>query len=82
MKQKYRKIVRFLMRIGFTSNTMYMGMAILKGKKVCIAIGYTYSYTNKKALEFKTLCPELELDKVRIVRIGEGDDCGKLNYQY
>lgn len=82
MKELYRRLVRFFMRIGFTSDTMYMGMATLKGKKVCVSVGYTYSYANKKALQFKKLCPEIELDKVRIVRMGEGDDCGKLDYQY
>lgn len=76
-----KRIIRFLMRVGFTHDTMYMGMAWLKGKKVCIAVGYTPSYTNKKALEFKALCPELELDKIRIVRLGEGDDIGKLTYE-
>ncbi len=68
------------MKIGLKHDTMYMGMAWLKGKKVCIAVGYTKKYTNKKALEFKAVCPELELDKIRIIRLGEGDDIGKLDY--
>ncbi len=75
-----KNIIRFLLRKFALNDRMYLGMAWVNGHKVVVSVGYQEDYARKKALEFKKHCPNIILDKIRIVRLGDGDDIGKIEY--
>lgn len=50
---------------------IYMAMAYKKDKKVCISIGYTLTYSIKKADEFLMLDSELVFSHVNKVLVGK-----------
>lgn len=50
---------------------IYMGMAKLKGKTVCISIGYKIDYSLKKAILFSQLDDNISFYKINKVKVGE-----------
>lgn len=58
---------------------LYMGMALKKGKKVCIAVAYTLSYAIKKSKEFLDLDRDLCFEHISKVKVGEKAACCKFH---
>jgi hypothetical protein len=54
---------------------IYMGMAKLKEKTVCVSIGYKIDYCYKKGKQFAKLCTDLNFYKINKVRVGELEQC-------
>lgn len=50
---------------------LYMGMAKVKNKTVCISVGYKIDYAIKKAKEFSVLISGVNFYKVNKVKVGE-----------
>lgn len=50
---------------------LYMGMAKVKGKTVCISVGYKIDYAIKKAQEFIQLLEKIDFYKINKVKVGE-----------
>lgn len=56
---------------------LYLGMAYKKGKKVCISVGYTISYSIKKADEFLKVDTDLSFCHISKIITGEKTACSK-----
>ena len=56
---------------------IYMAMALVKGKRVCIAVAYKIDYCIKKAREFEKLDSNVIFTHVNKVRVGELMECDK-----
>lgn len=50
---------------------IYMGMAKINEKTVCISVGYKIDYAIKKAQEFAQLINKINFYKVNKVKVGE-----------
>ena len=50
---------------------IYMGMGILNGRKVCIAVAYKIDYCIKKGLQFCDEDPNVEFSHINKVKVGE-----------
>jgi hypothetical protein len=58
-------------------SNLYLGMAYVGDKKVCISIGYTLTYCIKKANEFIAVSPNIRFAHVSKVKTGEKVACEK-----
>lgn len=56
---------------------LYMGMAIIKNKRVCISVAYKIDYCIKKALEFTSIDKNITFTHINKVRTGELERCEK-----
>lgn len=54
-----------------TGQYIYMAMATINNKQVCIATAYKIDYCLKKALQFIQEVPDLQLTHINKVKIGE-----------
>jgi hypothetical protein len=51
---------------------LYMGMAEIKGRTVCISVGYKIDYCVKKGLQFCNLLTEnIDFNRINKVKVGE-----------
>ncbi len=51
--------------------TLYLGMALVKGKKVCIAVAYKIQYCIKKIDQFTALDPNITFVHISKVKTGQ-----------
>lgn len=56
---------------------LYMGMAIKKEKKVCIAVAYKIDYCIKKIDEFLSIDSDITFSHINKIKIGETKSCQK-----
>ena len=56
---------------------IYMGMGVVKGKRVCIAVAYKIDYCIKKAKEFEKIDSNVIFTHVNKVLVGELMECDK-----
>ncbi len=60
-----------------TGSNLYLGMAKIKGKKVCIAVAYNIQYCIKKIDQFTALAPHINFLHISKVKTGALKACCK-----
>lgn len=58
---------------------LYMGMAMVKGHRVCISVAYKIDYCIKKALQFTKKVPDIEFTHINKVKTGELEACQRFD---
>lgn len=56
---------------------LYMGMATIKHKRVCISVAYKIDYCIKKAIEFTNIDENITFTHINKIKTGELDRCEK-----
>lgn len=56
---------------------IYMGMGLVKNKRVCLSVAYKIDYCLKKAHEFEHIDSNVKLTHINKVKVGDLEACDK-----
>lgn len=56
---------------------IYMGMGLVRGRRVCLAVAYKIDYCYKKAKEFEAIDSNVQFTHINKVKVGDLMECDK-----